>query len=323
MIDDIARRAARGRVTLFLGNVDVGKSTLIRALHDRIGGEVVDADVGQSSLGPPAVVSLGVPAQESRAGYFVGDVTPSRSPLAVLTGTAKMAARARSPCLIDTDGYIKGPLAWTYKSELVSLIQPQTLVLLERERELEHYRIYSRKGIDVVNIKVHHGAYKNPQERLRHREEAFRRCFNGAKIRRVSFRDVKVERAPFGNGRPLAADKLARALGVPVRAAWKSNHETLLVADGILKQALPDKKGLRVIHASEIQNLLMGCLYQGEFQGLAILKKIESHAALILTRVKRVNVLQAGFLQVHEDGSHSRIRPHLFEPEPLAIASSA
>lgn len=315
MIDDLARRAARSQVTVFLGDVDVGKSTLVRELHDRIGGEVVDADVGQSSLGPPAVVSLGVPAQEPRAGYFVGDVTPSRNPLAVLTGTAKITARARSPCLIDTDGYIKGSLARTYKSELVSLIQPQTLVLLEREKELEDYRIYSLKSIDVVNIKVHHRAYKDPHERLCNREQAFRRYFDGAKVRRVSFNGVKIERAPIGNGRQLAADKLTRVLGVPVRAAWASDQETVLVTDGTLKpRALGNEKPLRAIHASEIRNLLMGCIYPGEFQGLAVLKKIDSHGALILTQAKRVNILQAGFLQVHEDGSHSRIRPHLFDP---------
>ena len=322
MIDDLVRRAARSRVTLFLGDVDVGKTTLIHELHNRIGGEVVDADVGQSSLGPPAVVSLGVPAQEPRAGYFVGDVTPTGNLLGVLTGTARMVARARSPCLIDTDGYIKGSLARTYKSELISLIQPQTLVLLEREKELKDYRIYSRKGIDVVNIKVHHRVYKDRQERVLNREEAFRRYFKGAKVRRVSFKRVKVESAPIGNGRPLATGKLTRLLRVPVRAAWRSDEQTVLVADGTLKaEASLGEKPLRVVHASEIQNLLMGCLYQGEFQGLAILKKIDSHGALIRTQAKRVNVLQPGFLQVHEDGSHFRIRPQLFDRERVTVSS--
>src|SRR3989442_7161458 len=67
-LDRALEAAARARVTLILGTSDTGKTSLTARLAGALAarGErvaVVDADVGQSEIGPPTTVGLGhVPA---------------------------------------------------------------------------------------------------------------------------------------------------------------------------------------------------------------------------------------------------------------------
>ena len=60
------RVAERGGTVLLLGATDTGKSVLARELLNRgvrAGKSValVDADIGQSDIGPPATIGLGIP----------------------------------------------------------------------------------------------------------------------------------------------------------------------------------------------------------------------------------------------------------------------
>jgi polynucleotide 5'-hydroxyl-kinase GRC3/NOL9 len=165
-IDQLACEIRPESVVLFLGATDVGKTTLIRVLHKRLGeGQIVDGDVGQSWIGPPAVVSLGTPGG-MESGYFVGDVSPRGNLLQVTTGIALMARRAERPCLIDTDGYLAEGAARAYKSELINLVRPDLLVLMQRGHELDYYKLYAQKGIEVIDLAVAHRGLKTREERI-------------------------------------------------------------------------------------------------------------------------------------------------------------
>ncbi|MFQ5796457.1 MAG: Clp1/GlmU family protein [Candidatus Bipolaricaulia bacterium] len=139
-IDELAAEIDADDKVLVLGGVDVGKTTLIRELETRVDGEVIDADVGQSTIGPPTLISRGSYATgQMEDGYFVGDVSPRGNFLQVLTGIERMVSAARRPCLIDSDGYIDGDAARAYKSEMINLIEPDKLILLQRADELAYY----------------------------------------------------------------------------------------------------------------------------------------------------------------------------------------
>ena len=100
--DDAAlEAAARVRVTVIVGAGDTGKSTLAAQLASALTARgarvaVVDADVGQSEIGPPTTVGLGAvtgPLTRLRdadliALEFVGDTSPVRriGPTADATG---------------------------------------------------------------------------------------------------------------------------------------------------------------------------------------------------------------------------------------------
>lgn len=198
-VREIGAKIKGESVALFLGGTDAGKTTLIRELHERVGGKVVDGDIGQSWIGPPAVVSLGTP-ERMETGYFVGDVSPRGNLLQVTTGIALMTRRAERPCLIDTDGYIGDGAALAYKTELINLVRPDLLVLMRRGDELEYYRGFSRKGISVLELGVEHRKEKTREERVRGREEAFRSYFRSARLRRWPCAGVSFERRLLGHG---------------------------------------------------------------------------------------------------------------------------
>lgn len=143
-----------GGTALLLGGTDSGKSTLVRELANRalaagrrVG--IVDADVGQSDVGPPTTIGLGLidapialsgPIHASRL-YFVGDTTPARHLLPAVVGTALMVRAARAQrcdlILVDTTGMVTGRLASVLKFHKIQAVQPRTLVAIQKQSELE------------------------------------------------------------------------------------------------------------------------------------------------------------------------------------------
>jgi polynucleotide 5'-hydroxyl-kinase GRC3/NOL9 len=316
LADQLADRLAGCRVALVLGGVDTGKTTLVRALNARLGGEVVDADLGQAEIGPPTVISLGTYQHGARAGYFVGDISPRGHFLPVLVGIARLVACAARPCLIDTDGYVDDGAARAYKTELVNVLRPDALVLLQRRGELDYFRLYQHKGIDVVEVPVEHGGIKLREERVRTRQALLRRYFADAVRRPLSFRDVRFERAWLGHGEPLDAAALARGLGCPVVAAWRSGTTAVVLARGLARPpggaVLPSGvEAIKLIPSVEVEDLLVGCLRGDELLGLGIVKAVTSEGVEVLTPVEQPTVLQAGAVRVRPDGSHERVRGDL------------
>ena len=109
----------RLRTILVIGGSAVGKSSFCRYLAGALltrQAEVafVDADIGQSNLGPPAAVTLGYPTLPvdfstvpPAAYYFVGSTGPIGRFLPLVIGTASLAREARGAfVIIDTTGLV-------------------------------------------------------------------------------------------------------------------------------------------------------------------------------------------------------------------------
>src|SRR5438132_1711797 len=131
--DGAAREApARARVTLILGTSDTGKTfrtarlaAALAARGERVA--VVDADVGQSEIGPPTTVGLGrVSRTLARLGdaevwalEFVGDTSPVRYIRETAEATGRLVRRALDAgferVLVDTGGLVEGPLGLALK----------------------------------------------------------------------------------------------------------------------------------------------------------------------------------------------------------------
>jgi len=311
-LDRLIRVIGPDMVVLFLGATDVGKSTLIRELHEHLGGEIVDGDVGQAWIGPPAVVSLGTP-QRMRTGYFVGDISPRGNLLQVTTGIALMAERAKRPCLIDTDGYLAERAARAYKTELINLVRPDVLVLMQRGHELDYYKLYAHKGIEVIDLAVAHRGLKTREERIRARERAFRSYFQSARLRRWAIEEIRFERGGLGFGEPLDVERLSKMLGCRVRGAWRSGPEVSLIVEGYAYSlgTLKASLGIEEIHLynwRDIENLLVGCLLGGEFGGLGVIRDLTTEKIELWTPAEEAEVLVLGSLRVDGEGRHERVR---------------
>jgi polynucleotide 5'-hydroxyl-kinase GRC3/NOL9 len=143
-------------VVLLLGEIDTGKTTFAielvrRATAAGIPAALVDADVGQSVVGPPTTVGLKLctgmsefnlaTLRGSDALSFVGSISPRGYMLALVTGAAKLVLAAKEAgcwlIVIDTTGLVSGIAGQTLKFFKMNLIGPDAVVAFERGGELE------------------------------------------------------------------------------------------------------------------------------------------------------------------------------------------
>lgn len=145
-------RGFRG-AAIFLGRSDAGKSTLLRYLVRRLAASgvsvaLVDADVGQSSLGLPGTVSrrsFSAPIPEgARLNWahlsFLGSVTPAPILTLLAAETGRMVAASRQEAqitLIDTTGLVSGPLGLALKLAKIRAVVPELVVAVTAGGELD------------------------------------------------------------------------------------------------------------------------------------------------------------------------------------------
>lgn len=148
-----AALAAPGLV-LLLGAADTGKTTLALQLVNtalgrgcRVG--LIDADVGQSEIGPPGTIGLALPQNpaDSPADWrpaalaFVGATNPVGRLLDVVVGVRRLADEARrrgaESVIVDTSGMISGQVAIKLKLAKLEVLQPDVILALRRGRELD------------------------------------------------------------------------------------------------------------------------------------------------------------------------------------------
>jgi polynucleotide 5'-hydroxyl-kinase GRC3/NOL9 len=141
-------------VVFLMGATDTGKTTLALQIANaalarsrRVG--FIDADVGQSEVGPPGAIGLALPSEpaESFAEWrpaaiaFVGATSPFGRLLDVVVGVRRLADEARrrgaETVVVDTSGLISGPVAIKLKMAKLEVLQPAVILALRRGRELD------------------------------------------------------------------------------------------------------------------------------------------------------------------------------------------
>ena len=140
-------------VVLVIGSIDTGKTMFCRFLVERgvsqglkVG--FVDADVGQSQIGPPTTIGLKVLSKnsdwddvEADKLYFVGWISPESHLLRCVTGVRLMSDAALRTganfVVIDTTGYVAGIGGIAFKRHKIEIIHPRHLVCIQRSGELD------------------------------------------------------------------------------------------------------------------------------------------------------------------------------------------
>jgi polynucleotide 5'-hydroxyl-kinase GRC3/NOL9 len=198
-------RAALGpaldaRVIVVIGASDAGKTTLVAALAAALasrGGAigVVDADVGQSEIGPPATVGLGrvtgplarLSEADLVALHFVGVSSPAPDIRGVVEATRRMTGRARTEgfarILVDTSGLVTGGPGVALKQRKIDAIDPDLVLALDRGGDCEAIlRGYGERGWPrVVRLRADGRLRSRSQTaRRRHRAAALERYLAGA-----------------------------------------------------------------------------------------------------------------------------------------------
>jgi polynucleotide 5'-hydroxyl-kinase GRC3/NOL9 len=196
-IDAALDAASQARVTLILGTSDTGKTSLTARLASALAarGErvaVVDADVGQSEIGPPTTVGLGrVTGALARLGdaevwalEFVGDTSPVRYIRETAEATRRLVRRALEAgvdrVLVDTGGLVEGPLGQALKRAKIRAADPDLVLVLQRREESEPIARVLESGARprVVRLTPSPAVVRRTATRRReHRERMLREYF--------------------------------------------------------------------------------------------------------------------------------------------------
>ncbi len=243
-------------LTLFVGPTDSGKSTLAAkwgSLMCRQGLRcaVVDADVGQSDIGPPGTIGMGrlrrpvqslgeVPAESL---YFVGAFSPRERPLECLTGLHSMVKQARrlgaERILVDTTGFIKGTLGRRLKLSKADLLDPDLIVCLERSAECEFLaKAYPHGRPRIIRIPTPPGVRRRSiEQRTANRLRALARHTAGGWVRQVDLQKTSLVGWPILIGPPLSRGQmrdLGKRLGRGVLWGERMEERLVVICDGPL-----------------------------------------------------------------------------------------
>ena len=224
--ENLARKVVQPQqIVLVIGATDVGKSTFCRFLIERgvtsglrVG--FVDADVGQSQIGPPTAIGLKVFAsndstdnleeigREPNALYFVGWTAPERHLLQCVAGTRLMVDAALKTgadfIVVDTTGYIEGDTAVVLKQHKIELVKPTHLICLHRSRELDAIvaPFEGNETIQTHRLLPHRSVRsKSDDFRRKYRESSFARYFSNCVQEVLPFNQIRGQSTPFFNGR--------------------------------------------------------------------------------------------------------------------------
>ncbi len=183
--NEAARRIERDgpRTVGVIGPADSGKSTLARFLVAAATGAglkpaLIDTDLGQKIVGPPACVTMSDADGLSLA--FVGTTDPVLGWKPLLEGVRRLSARAHARVgIVNTSGLVAGP-GRRLKAAEIDVIRPDLLLVLGAAPDIEML-IGERPGIPVLRLPSSPSARrKTDGERRAARREAFRDYFRHA-----------------------------------------------------------------------------------------------------------------------------------------------
>lgn len=257
--DEMVQRLLASRGTVFLlGGVDTGKTSfglnLVAAAVSRgISAAYVDADVGRSTVGPPACVGLKLcrdPQDVDTASLaaadelgFVGSTSPEESLLPLVAATVRLVTSARSAgcelIVVDTSALVSGTSAQILKYYKLQLAGANAVIGFQRGEELDPILGVASRffPVEVTALKVDSTVLeRSAEQRLGEREAAFASYFG------KPLSKWRVKPTVFMPAIPPEAD-LARLDGLLVGLEDGAGH-----CSGIgLLEYIPEEDALRMV----------------------------------------------------------------------------
>src|SRR4030067_2278092 len=224
-------------IAILLGATDTGKSTLANFLISHLCRRglklgLVDADIGQSFLGPPATIGLSVfkshPDWEVILSppeiFFVGSTTPEGHFPIHLKGVKRMVDRVSSygpeVILVDTTGFVLGEAGKELKRRKIDLISPRFILALQKDDELEPILEQYKENplYKICRLPLSEQVRpKSLEERRTNRTNKFRDYFKYSVIQELAMEGVQIE------GEVLDPD------GAPLPLDWALKMNRLLI----------------------------------------------------------------------------------------------
>lgn len=308
-------RTKRHRIIFVIGDVDTGKSTLVAYLANNLLDEfkiaIIDADIGQKSILPPATISLAFPEGRFSSfseltperSYFIGSTTPNQFFGEAVVGLKRLvdlALRHAELVIVDLTGYVKGA-GEELKRLKIEAVHPDLILALQRKGELENILAPFKDRIEIINAEISEKVKRyDLNQRREIRRGKWRKYFENSRIHRINLNDYRISGTRLFRGRALGDEELSKLFAL----YGEKNDKYVIVKGG---------PGQRMIHAIDFEkfsNLLIGFIDgEGFCPGVGILKWISfrERKAEILTPLKkeemeRVEEIRFGRIRVKEDG---------------------
>jgi len=259
----------RGTV-MVIGAPDTGKSTLARYIYQRLCRQsrhvaFLDGDPGQSTLGPPATITLAIgkcgddafPPAGPRWRRFVQAVSPRGHMLPLIVGAARLAQAAYTAgaetIVYDTTGLIDPAQGGSnLKLAKIELLRPTAVLSIQRDQELEELLAPLRRNRHIRLIELRPSAAIQPRDvamRQAHRASQFARYFASTRAVTVDWSRLTVWPTPnFAFHQLVAfedAEGFALDLGIVQAADMKSRQATILTA-------LPSLAGVEALRLGDL-----------------------------------------------------------------------
>lgn len=199
-----------------LGERDQGKSSFCRVLLERLaasgaGAWLLDADVGQKMVGPPACVTLAEQAASAglklRRIRFVGETNPALAMPATVAAAARLSrVEDEARLVVNTSGLVAGP-GLALKRLTLDALDPELIVSVGRSEALEAVLATQAPGRLIRLAPSPAARRKSGAARQAGRLAAFRAALSGAAWRPIGQVVVEdLQRAPPpGSGLRLCA----------------------------------------------------------------------------------------------------------------------
>ncbi len=248
-----------------LGGVDSGKTSFCvylanKALEKGRKVTVIDADLGQSDIGPPATIGFShvtAPIRdlfelEVENAYFVGITSPSGAVDHVLNGlktVKKWVLETEIDFLIvNTDGWIDGEDAAKYKVQTVEALVPDITVGIQQEKELAPI-LEALKETKVFSLESPKAIRKRSRERRKTlRELSYKKYLKGARTQTFPLnwtevtdalgKNIIIEKEVLEEGLLVALqDERGKFLGIGVLSGIDYKRHTLKVYTSVSEKA--------------------------------------------------------------------------------------
>ena len=217
----IAQRILKQKETVMvLGKTDSGKTSTVCLFTQYLVRRnrkvaVIDGDIGQSTLGPPGTVNMGIlEFQNLKTGMnpithtvFIGATSPERCIQKCIDGLGKLNKIGQQSIadavLIDTTGLISGNLGIILKRGLIERIKPTILMAIQFAEELEPIlkSVENQASINIFRLKPCQNIHqKKWLERKVRRKKQFSAYFEKAVFKEFSFSEAWLKGPYFGQG---------------------------------------------------------------------------------------------------------------------------
>ncbi len=306
--------ASKGGRVILVGGVESGKTSLA-ALIANVGLSlgrrvaVVDGDVGQADVGPPAFVSMGFVERPlvwlrdltAESMKFIGTVAPGPVAGSIVASVKELVEEAERKgadlVVVDTDGWVSGMGAAGYKLALIKSLQPASVVLVGGNLGLLA-GILARTSIETYVVgSPARRRERSRDERRKLRAEGYRRYLEGGETVRINAAEAPVLGSCVFSGTPVSegeVEAISSILGVRVLRTSRLPGMLVVAAESRpdrealarLREAYPEDS-VYVVTPMEAKGLLVAMIDRSLRElgpGLILSVDYESGTILVRTR---------------------------------------